>query len=364
MAAMSPAALPMVVEWLVGAPAFGAMAAEWDAALSPAASPFDLHAWLSAWWRAFGVGTLTVCVVRREGTIVAALPMCQQGGRLVGLANDHSGLFRPLAVDESALRELSRAVSARRAGQLTLPMLPAEGPALRALAVAAGENGKRVLEEPGPVSPLVATDGDVEDWRRGAKAKWKARLARYRRKMERENNAAFDLLVAPDRLEEWLDEGFRIEASGWKGKAGTAIESDPRTAGFYRDIAARFQERGELRLSRLALDGQVVAFSYCIQHGDRLYSLKTGYDESWRKLVPGLVLQLSIVERCFDLGLASYELLGNTAEWKQKLATGEREHRTLRLYSRGPGGQVRHLYRGRVRPVLARTSHRLRTPRH
>ena len=360
----APAALPLVVEWITGVQAFAALSAEWDAALAADAGPFELQPWFSAWWKAFGVGALTVCVVRREDALVAALPMARRGRRLTGLANDHSGVFRPLAVDEDALRELSRAVLARRASEVTLPMLPAEDPALAALREAAVQSGRRVLQEPGPVSPLIATDGDVEVWRRGAKAKWKSRLARYRRKMERDHDAVLDLVVPPDDLDAWLEEGFRIEASGWKGKGGTAIESDPRTAAFYRDVAARFQARGELRLSRLSLDGEVVAFSFCILNGGRLYSLKAGYDERWRKLVPGLVLQLSIAERCFELGLRSYELLGNTAEWKEKLATGVREHRTLRLYSQGPDGRACHLYRGRVRPVLARTSHRLRPPRH
>ena len=358
------AGLSLVVEWITGVQAFAALASEWDTAFGAGAGPFDLHDWFSAWWRAFGVGTMTVCVVRRVGRSVAALPVGGRGRRLTGLAYYLCWWFRTLAADEEALRELSRALLTLRASEVVLPMLPAEDPALGELRAAAGETGRRALEEPGPVSPLVATDGDVEAWRRGDKAKWKARLARYRRKMAREHGAVFDVVVAPDRLDEWLDEGFRIEASGWKGKGGTAIESDPRTAAFYRDVAARFQAREELRLSRLTLDGEVVAFSFCVQHGDRLYSLKSGYDERWRKLVPGLVLQLSIVERCFELGLSSYELLGNTAEWKEKLATGTRDHRALRLYSRGPDGRARHLYRGRVRPVLARTSHRLRAPRH
>lgn len=356
-------ALPLAVEWVTGAPAFAALAAEWDASFA-AGSPFDLHGWYSAWWRAFGAGQLAVCLVRRDGDLVAALPMSLRRGRLEGLANDHSGLFRPLAADAEALRELSRATLGRRVGEVTLPMVPADAKALPLLREAAGGAGRALLEEPGPVSPFVATDGEAEAWRRGAKAKWKARLARYRRKMEREHGAAFELVAAPDRLEEWLDEGFRLEASGWKGREGTAIESDPGTASFYRDVAALFHARGELRLSRLSLDGQAVAFSFCVEHGGRLYSLKTGYDESWRKLVPGLVLQLSIVERCFELGLTSYELLGNTAEWKEKLATGERSHRTLRFYARGPRGSLGRLYRGRLRPQLARASHRLRPPSH
>src|SRR6185369_5086932 len=97
-----------------------------------------------------------------------------------------------------------------------------------------------------------------------------------------------------------------------KGASGTAIISDPRTETFYREVASSFAERDELRLSRVVLDGHWAAFDLCL--------LKTGYDERFRRLAPGLVMRLSIIERCFELGLEAHELLGDDTEWKRKFA--------------------------------------------
>jgi CelD/BcsL family acetyltransferase involved in cellulose biosynthesis len=109
-----------------------------------------------------------------------------------------------------------------------------------------------------------------------------------------------------------------------------------------------------LRLSRIVIDGQWAAFDLCLLHDSRLYLLKTGYDERFRRLAPGLVMRLSIVERCFELGIAAHELLGDEAEWKRKFATGERAHVGFRAYERGFRGSVSYTYGSTARPLLKR----------
>ena len=103
------------------------------------------------------------------------------------------------------------------------------------------------------------------------------------------------------------------------------------------------------------LDGHWAAFDLCLLYGDRLYLLKTGYDERFRRLAPGLVMRLSIVERCFELGIDAHELLGDEAEWKRKFATGERAPRGLpRVRARASGQRELHLPRDRATAAQAR----------
>jgi CelD/BcsL family acetyltransferase involved in cellulose biosynthesis len=350
-------------EWVSEPERFGELRAEWGALLPADPHPFDSHDWYEAWWTAFGgKGELAVCTVWDGTELAGALPLRVEGRRVKGLANGHSGLFRPLARDEGAMEALLATALSRPGREVDLQMLPASDPTLPLLEAAARRASLRPIAEAGFVSPIVETSGDLGAWREQSNSSWKKRLARYRRKMERDHDAELEIVAVPDRLDAWLEEGFRIEQSGWKGEGGTAILSAPETELFYREIARRFHTRGELRLSRIVLDGKAVAFSFCIQGGGSLYSLKVGYDEGWRKLVPGLVMQLSIIERCFELGLEAYELLGETSEWKQKVATGSRSHINLRAFPRGPAGAVRFGYRSRLRPLLKRSYRRLRSP--
>lgn len=353
--------MPLVVEWIVELTRFAELAPQWPALLPEDSHPFDSFDWYEAWWKAFGVGcAMAVCAVFDGDELVGVFPLRVEDRRVMGLVNGHSGIFRPLARDTEAMEVLVAAAFSRPAREVNLRLLPATDPTVPLLEAAARNASRRPLLEAGYVSPIVDTSGDLDAWRKESNSSWKKRLARYRRKMQHDHNAEFEIVAVPDHLDARLDEGFQLEQSGWKGEGGTAILSAPETELFYREIAHRFHGRGELRLSRIALDGEAVAFSLCIQSGSRLYSLKVGYDERWRKLVPGLVMQLSIIEHCFELGLDAYELLGETSDWKEKVATGTRSHTNLRAFSSGPAGLIRHGYRARLRPLVKRHYRRVR----
>lgn len=352
----------LAADWITEPAAFDAVAGEWDGLLPADARPFDLHCWYAAWWRAFGAGAeLRVCTVRRDGELAGALPLLRRGGELRGLANGHSPVFRPLARDEEALEALLAAASAEGGSRLTLPSLPDGDPAVGAIERGVGR--RRWAVEPAYASPIVDTSGDFDAWRAESKKRWGAPLERFRRKMSRDHEAEFAIVEPPADLERELAEGFAVEASGWKGEAGTAIVSNPDTETFYRTIAADFAARDELRLSRIILDGEAAAFDFCLLHRGRLYLLKTGFDERFRRLAPGLVMRLSIIERCFERGLEAHELLGEESEWKAKFATGKRSHVNAIGFPRTPAGSLRRSYRASIRPKLKEAYRRVRASR-
>lgn len=166
-------------------------------------------------------------------------------------------------------------------------------------------------------------------------------------------------MEAPADLEGDLERGFAVEGSGWKGRTGTAISSSPRTLAFYRAVGHTFHRLGALRLSGISVDGRLIAFDLCLLHRGRPFLLKTGFDETYRRLAPGLVLRLSVIERCFELGLESHELLGDDTEWKRKFATSERRHCVLRSYRARPVPLAHYGYRRFARPALKRVSDRV-----
>lgn len=351
----------MAVEWITDEGGFAALGDEWDALLPADSTPFDLHCWYLSWWRAFGGSTeLSVCAVRREGRLVAAFPLARRGNRLHALANSHSSVFRPLAADDDARRELIGAVLGARSAGVSLVGLPVGDPCVADLGAEAKRAGAIPLVEPAYASPIVATDGDFDAWRKSSKKRWGAPLERFRRKMGRDFEAELALVEPPRDLEAELEDGFRVEASGWKGRAGTAIVSAPETSTFYWELGRELAGRDALRLSRIALDGRTVAFDFCILHRNRLYLLKTGFDEELRRLAPGLVMRLSVIERCFESGLDAHELLGDASEWKDKFATERREHASFDAYPRRPLGLARYAYRVALRPWLKRAYRRLR----
>jgi CelD/BcsL family acetyltransferase involved in cellulose biosynthesis len=347
----------MHLEWITDPARFSALAPEWDALAAEHATPFLLHAWLAPWWEAFAPADaeLRVAVLWRDGELVAGLPLMAVDGALEALANWHTPVFGAIARDAEAEQEVAlQALGAAR--RLEVPFLERTD----ALEAAAASAGRPYLVEPMLSAPVVELRGGYDAFRAESKPRWGAPLERFRRKMGRENGLVQHLVERPRDLDAELDRGFVVEASGWKGEQGTAINSQPATERFYRDVARAFADRDGLRLSWLELDGTMAAFDLTLLHANRLWLLKTGFDERHRRLAPGLVLRLSVIERCCELGLEAHELLGGESGWKAKFASTARDLAAFRGYARGPAGRSVYAYRRYGRPLLKRTYQRLR----
>ncbi|MGH2781034.1 MAG: GNAT family N-acetyltransferase [Thermoleophilaceae bacterium] len=347
------------VEWIEDPERLGTLAEAWDALAERDGTPFSSHAWFDCWWNAFGnAGGLAVCVLWRGDELAAVLPLRREGGALRSLANLHTPLFCPLAADRAALEQVLAATLDTHAVEVELFGVPDGDPALAALCRASAERRRLVHREPQHVSPIVDTSGTLAAYlaERGGRFR---EIVRRRRKMEREHGARFAPIGPPDDLSRELQRGLELEARGWKGKAATAIISDTRTEAFYRRLAERFHASGELRFSTLELEGRLVAFDLALVHADRYWLLKTAYDESWARFGPGMALRVSVIQRCFELGLEAHEFLGDDMEHKRRFSTSERRHQGIRSYSRRPRSALGYVYRRRARPVLRRAYRRL-----
>ena len=316
------------------------------------AHPFGDEIWIQAWWDAFGAGRLQVGVLERDHALAAVLPMASRRGRLSALANYHSPVFEPAAVDDAGAEEVLRAAFARPERSVFLHALPeASLPLVRRTA-----GGRRLLVEEAHTSPIVGTTGTFEDYAKNLGST----LKRRRRKLEREHEVSLRLDDGGEDLEGALAGGFAIEASGWKARAGKAIVSRPHTRAFYAAIARGYRARGELVLGTLSVDGRATAWHLTLRRGPRLYMLKTGYLEEAAKLAPGLLVHLMTIEHCFaDASIDAYELLGTAERWKLEFATSERRHVRVRAFARGAAGTVRWSARRHGSPVARRVRDRL-----
>lgn len=341
---------------------FGGLADPWDELVGDGCTPFDTHRWYRAWWAAFGrPGEAAIATAWQGNRLAAVLPLRRcRGGGLAAMANEHTPLYRPVGREPAATAALVRHVLAGDEASVELIAVPETDPVVGSMSECTRALNRREVVERQHVSPIVETVGTFDAWRKLTKQRWRSDLDRFARNLRRRHNAEFSIVQVPTDLTRELDMGFRVEASGWKGEQETAIQSSLQTEAFYRNVAKSFHDRGQLRLSRIVLADGCAAFDLCLLVGQRLYLLKTGFDERFRNLSPGLVLRLATIERCFELGLEAHELLGGDSEWKRKFATTARHHSAHRYYRRRPLPLARWFYRSAVRPRLASVRHRIR----
>lgn len=324
------------VEWAAGAHALERVGAEWDALADRHPDPFMQRAWLGPWSRAFGSPEqCELCLIWRDGSLVAAAPFLRTGGRLEAMANLHTPVFRPMARDAEALEALALAIGRAGAGALTVGPL-ADEPATARLIAGSRRARRLVAVETLYVSPVAETaDGDYESYCASRGRGWKS-LEQKLRRAARQHTVDLRLLCTADYGLTFLEEGLRLEAAGWKGTAGTAMLSAPHTARFYRDMCLGFAGRSELALSGMWFDGTLVAFDLGLVFGERFWGLKAAYDERQRKLSPGLLMARATVEETFRRRLLALEMLGSTEPYKELFATTHRRHVMCRAFRLDP----------------------------
>lgn len=339
-------------EWISSLERFAAVREEWNRLVySDGDVPFQTHEWLTAWWGAFGRGTPEICTLWRGEAIVAALPLSRRRGVLHAWAGtDSSPAFHPLARRMEDLNALIDEVACADWTTLSLRALPVVHPATPMLFERLGASCRFTFDRAEYV-PIIETTGTLDDYRSGMSQNTRVRVGKRRRRMERQHDVRVETVREPEDAPREVADALQLEMAGWKGRAGSATLCVTDKRIFTANLVEAFTRRGELRLSRLWLDGRLTAFDLAIEQDRRVYSLITSYDEAAAGFSPGLVLRMAMVEHCFAHGLRSNELLGSLLDWKQKFFTSTRDTRVFVAYRRAsPTAMSALLLRRRVIP--------------
>jgi CelD/BcsL family acetyltransferase involved in cellulose biosynthesis len=312
---------------------------EWDRLADDGqAAPFLRPGWITAWWHAFGDGSLRALTVRNGDRLAGIVPLIRQGRVLRSPTNSETPLFGSLSDGDDSARQLASALLSIDAGRLDLSFLSSDDPVIRHLIEAARTRQFRTITRQVALSPYLSVADDWGAYESSLDAKFRSEIRRRRRRLAERGDLRLEVVVAPERLETVLTEGFRVERSGWKGEYGTAIESDPRTRRFYLEAARWASERGWLVLAFLRLDGRSIAFDLCLETGGIHYLLKTGFDHGFRSFAPGVLLRSMMLERAFSAPIETYEFLGTVlgTNNRWKLDWTDRSHERVRFAAFGP----------------------------
>jgi hypothetical protein len=335
-------------------------------ARSSADALFMSWEWLTHWWQCYGV------TLARAPEILAFY----RGDNLVGLAP----LYRRLVIRGGLM--LARSVqvmglSWRDPEPLISVYLDVIAPAEDLGAVRQACLGV-LLDEPAWTEVVIGLTAAGEQWRdaftRGAPSR-----GHYVRELDRSVSYQADLaggfgaylkdLGQSTRRSVWnlrrrldahkvslesvaqgeIDGGFsdlnRLHDLRWQRPAFTG-----KRLLFHTSLARRLASRGELALSRLRVDGEVVSVLYDIRKGARQYNIKMGFDPAFSTRVSLGLLHLGYaMEAAADQRVAVYDFLagpGQKSDYKRNLSQG---HRDLSCVQMVRGHLLPSVYRWRDR---------------
>ncbi len=244
--------------------------------------------------RYLGARRVALLSVERGGELHACLPVRRSAvgpaAALTAWGHPYTFLGTPL-VDGSELSdtldELFGAIRPRGPALLTIEQLGGDGPIAAAIeqsceegrvsVVAQRDSGRASLTRETALTSLDANKSQQRDRRR----RW--------RMLEEDLGGPVtvtDRAGSADAVEEFL----RLEASGWKGKGGSALASSSRHAEFFREICRAFSDAGRLQMLAIGSERRTAAMSCDIVASDTIFCFKIGFDEGLRRGAPGVQL--------------------------------------------------------------------------
>jgi CelD/BcsL family acetyltransferase involved in cellulose biosynthesis len=290
--------------------------AAWDDLALRAAEPNPFHeSWfLLASLQALDTdGSVSLLVFRQQGALAGLLPVRREtryyGKPIRHLANwTHPNCFlgAPLVAAGSEHAFWHGLVDwADRTSKpglfLHLSGIPLHGRLHEAL--------KQVLEQQGRRSGVVyreerailATEQTPEQFfDASTSAKARSELRRKQARLGEMGALSFEWHFDDAGIAQWSEQFLALEASGWKGESGTAIASNPETAGLFREAMAGSARRGRLQRLAMKLDGRPLAMLTSFLAAPGAFGFKIAFDEQFARFSPGVLLQkenLRILDR-------------------------------------------------------------------
>ncbi|MGZ3284773.1 MAG: GNAT family N-acetyltransferase [Xanthobacteraceae bacterium] len=155
-------------------------------------------------------------------------------------------------------------------------------------------------------------------------------LRRQRHRLAEHGAVRFDVARSREEVAAALEIFLRLEASGWKGKRGTALIQDDGDAAFIRRAAPALAETGQCEIVTLYAGTTPVAAGLVLRHQDRAFFFKLGIDEHFAKASPGVQLTLDLTRHlCADPAIATADSTASADHpminpiWRGRFAIGD-----------------------------------------
>lgn len=160
-----------------------------------------------------------------------------------------------------------------------------------------------------------------------------------------------------------LERFYKLEASGWKGKEGSAILCVPESRQYHDQISEAASRLGYFSLYELYLDGQHVAGHLGFTYRGGYFAPKGAYDESYRQYDVGHINVHYIMKDCAQRGLQVFEFLGGNESWKMLWTSHVRKRQIVFIFRRNPFGHLLCAMDSRIKPAVKSLAARIRARR-
>lgn len=208
----------------------------------------------------------------------------------------HAYLATPV-VDRDCLEATLEAMLEHIAGDSSLPKIialdamGADGATMHALSRLLAARGSGLCIFGQAQRPKLASTLDAKSYMEKAlSSSSRKKLRQHRRRLGEKGVLESRIVAEPMAVSAAFEDFLQLEASGWKGRQGTALLGNESDASFARAMIAELAPRGEACIHALMLDGRPVSMQIVLRAGPVAFTWKTAYDEALHDFSPGMLL--------------------------------------------------------------------------
>jgi len=300
-------------------------------------NPFFTPAILAAARQHLGDAGVEIADVRDAGGRPIALAPIRPTrlGRLVPAMSVWVHRLGPLGtprLDASAIDAaatgLVAAMDRDRPGKaiLVFPYLPLAGPVADALRREATRSGRPVAVLGAHRRAMLQRCGpDADGFRQALSPKKRKEWNRQFRRLGEAGVLTIEHVTNPAERDAALADFFALEASGWKGRRGTALALRGQEMSFARAAVAG----GDATIHAIRLDGRAVAMLISFKAGESAVTWKIAYDETHARFSPGVHIMLEAttalladraIQRIDSIAIADHPMVDHL--WPDRLEIG------------------------------------------
>ena len=315
--------------------------------------------WVSSWWKVFGEGKqLYILTFREDDRLIGLLPCYIRPSPLRPLGKIRELRFlgtgetvRSEYLDliclpnyrEECLDKLAELIHRDRDWDIAVfSDLPADS-ILEKFLPGRFKDCEIINREP---CYSVKVPPDFETYLQSIDSRMRRNIRNRRRNLERDFRLKYHRLRPEENPDEWMAEFKRLHAARLDQRGLPSKFSDPRYSRFHDEIAPTFQASGQLFAADLRLDGRMAAARYNFLYNGTAYDYQTGYDPDFGRQGVMQALISYMIEDCAAGGIARFDFLAGSEDYKRHFSNAVGEVFSLRVYNQTGKGRLYRLLRG------------------
>ena len=327
------------------------------------------HDWIMAWWNNFGgPHTLFVIVAYNASQKIAGIAPCMKVkssyrgipmNKITLMANGYSPSADIIAKKdqtEQVIKAIIRHLEDVPGWDiLELTKIQQDGGTSAAILPYLEQKKKCYGIKDNIESPYVVINSDWSTFLSSKSQKFRKTL---RNKLNRADNAgdlSIDKIMIKESSQADVVDMISVSEKSWKRKEHTDITSNPSSVGFYKEICDRFGPQGLVSLFLLKKGADPIAFEFHLTYNNTAYPIRADFDESFKHLSPGSILESHILKTLFDESqIKEYNTCGHTYDYLVKWTDNTRKYINAEIFNENLRARSLFFLEYKVIPLLRR----------